>query len=368
MSGFAASSVGSLQGLATRAWADPDARSTAVGVAGVLLFHLLLWLVSPQLLRIETTGAIGLAQPAREFDIEIAPDVFSQQTAEPEQSRFVETNPDAPINEPDRTRNFGAQSQQAAQETPTPDGRSDRPATEGREDFETNQIVSGQLTDPIEQLEALAAVMAPPAEAGADAPRVEQSPLPGFEKSEGDNELTYGSNVAKIPDVSQPAPDRVEGEKGAPPMPGAMAMEPAIDPLRPRPRPQITARNQVRPAILADNRFGTSNIGVPAWDARWSNYGAYLQRMIDTVQIQWERILSDKRIYPPRGSVVTVKFVLNAEGRIARIVEVDSQASDSAAQACVSGITDRAPYGNWTDDMKAVLGEEQEMTFTFYYQ
>ena len=36
--------------------------------------------------------------------------------------------------------------------------------------------------------------------------------------------------------------------------------------------------------------------------------------------------------------------------------------------ACVSAITDRAPYGPWTDDMKAMLGSQQEMTFTFYYQ
>ena len=31
-------------------------------------------------------------------------------------------------------------------------------------------------------------------------------------------------------------------------------------------------------------------------------------------------------------------------------------------------ITDRAPYGPWTDDMIAMLGKQQEMTFTFYYQ
>jgi hypothetical protein len=40
----------------------------------------------------------------------------------------------------------------------------------------------------------------------------------------------------------------------------------------------------------------------------------------------------------------------------------------AAERACMSAITDRAPYGEWTDDMKAVLGEQQEMTFTFYYQ
>ena len=59
---------------------------------------------------------------------------------------------------------------------------------------------------------------------------------------------------------------------------------------------------------------------------------------------------------------------MDSKGLIARIVNVDSTAKDAAERACMSAITDRAPYGEWTDDMKAVLGEEQEMTFTFYYQ
>jgi hypothetical protein len=65
---------------------------------------------------------------------------------------------------------------------------------------------------------------------------------------------------------------------------------------------------------------------------------------------------------------VVVKFILNSEGKIARIVNVDNHSTDSGAGACVSGITDRAPYGPWTDDMKASLGEEQELTFAFHYQ
>jgi hypothetical protein len=65
---------------------------------------------------------------------------------------------------------------------------------------------------------------------------------------------------------------------------------------------------------------------------------------------------------------VTVKFIMDDEGKIARIVNVDTTASETASRACVSGITDRSPYGPWTDDMKAVLGDRQEMTFTFYYQ
>ena len=90
--------------------------------------------------------------------------------------------------------------------------------------------------------------------------------------------------------------------------------------------------------------------------------------MIDTVQIQWERLILSMSAMPAGGSMVTVKFVMNDEGQIARIVNVDTTAGEMGSRACVSAITDRAPYGSWTDDMKAVLGAEQEMTFTFYYQ
>ena len=104
------------------------------------------------------------------------------------------------------------------------------------------------------------------------------------------------------------------------------------------------------------------------YDARWSAYGEYLRRLIDTVQLQWERIIIDRKVLAPSGTFVVVKFILNSEGKIARIVNVDNHSTDSGAGACVSGITDRAPYGPWTDDMKASLGEEQELTFAFHYQ
>ena len=86
------------------------------------------------------------------------------------------------------------------------------------------------------------------------------------------------------------------------------------------------------------------------------------------MQIQWAHLLQQSKVYPTAGSSVTVKFVMDSTGRIARIVNVDSTAKDAAERACTSAITDRAPYGEWTDDMKAVLGEQQEIEFTFYYQ
>jgi len=90
--------------------------------------------------------------------------------------------------------------------------------------------------------------------------------------------------------------------------------------------------------------------------------------MIETVQIQWERIIIGQKANPVNGSRVTVKFIIDDQGRIERIMSVDTTANEIATAACISGISDPAPYGEWTDDMKAVLGRQQEMTFTFYYQ
>jgi hypothetical protein len=345
-------------------------------MAGVVVIHLLLWLLAPHVLQIDSVVATGTDNTMREFSIELEPETLSNPREEPvEPFKFVETNPEAPENTPGKTENFAAQNQQAAQETPMPDGTSDRAATEGKEDFESNQIVSGSLTQPMMQFEPPPApevappVESPPVEAPpVVVPRAEQMPLPGTEKFEGDNETGVGGSIAKRLENARSVAERIEGVRDVTPDSTATSMYPVVDPLRPRPRPQVVRQQQVRPAILAENKFGTKNVGLTGIDAKWSNYGAYLQRMIDTVQIQWERLIISMSAMPAGGSSVTVKFVMGDEGQITNIIDVDSTASETGSRACVSAITDRAPYGPWTDDMKAVLGSEQEMTFTFYYQ
>ncbi len=145
------------------------------------------------------------------------------------------------------------------------------------------------------------------------------------------------------------------------------SMRPVPDRTRPQPRDSLVKTQTVRPTILDERLAGTSNIG-PTADPKWKNHGAYLQRMIDTVQVQWERLLTESKVYPTSGSTVAVKFIMDSKGAITKVVDVKSTASDAASRACMSAITDRSPYGDWTEDMIAVLGTQQEMTFTFYYQ
>ena len=65
---------------------------------------------------------------------------------------------------------------------------------------------------------------------------------------------------------------------------------------------------------------------------------------------------------------MVVTFVLNSEGKVTRIVNVENKATDQAARTCTTAITKPSPYGPWTDDMKALLGEAQKLVFYFYYQ
>ena len=103
-------------------------------------------------------------------------------------------------------------------------------------------------------------------------------------------------------------------------------------------------------------------------DARWSNYGDYLNELIATVQKQWYEILRESRTSPSRGSHVIVTFRLDAKGETEILKVEDAGAGKQAVLSCNNAITYPQPYRKWTESMIATLGDSQELTFTFYYQ
>ena len=352
---------------------DTDTESLVAGVVLAAIiwpsFLLLLWLGTRFL------GTDSHAVPFKEahkpsFNIELTPDEFIMPNKPVKvPPKFVETNPDAPENMPDKTNNFAAQNQQAAQEKPNPDSAGDHAATEGKKDFESTQIVSGRLAPPTETPPP-----APPPtpevakalEKAAEARKAE-NPLPGFEKRAGDNPEGFGMTEAKPSEKPTDTPEKIEGMKDVPTTVGNVSpAQPAIDPRKPQPRVQL-ALQHVRPAIFAEDKIGTKNIGPAGYDARWSNYGAYLQRLLDTVQIQFDNIVESSGVFPPTGTIVTVKFRMDSEGKISEILSAESTGGEQAKSQCQLAITSRSPYGKWTDDMVAMLGDSQEFTWKFYY-
>ncbi|MFT3869953.1 MAG: hypothetical protein QM715_16000 [Nibricoccus sp.] len=352
-----------------------DPRSVIFGVLLAALIWptllLLLWLATRHLGNETIDPSLKVARAKPKFEVSVVDDFIMPSKPQKPPLQFVETNPEAPENIPDKTNNFGARNTQASQEKPNPDANGDRAATEGKKDFQSNQVVNGELQPPRE---------APPPEPPptpeiaaalekASAANKAENPLPGVEKMEGLNPNGFGMNKAENSDNVTKSDQKVEGVKDAPLTVGQMSpSQPRIDPRKPQPRLRLDKPN-TRPAIFQENKLGSRNNGPASFDSRWSDYGAYLSRMSEAVQMQWEHMLFQSGIKPPNGSVVVVKFRMDKTGAIAEIIETPATNTGGTQyqSICVTAMTSRAPYGVWTDDMVAILGDSQVMTWTFYY-
>lgn len=139
-----------------------------------------------------------------------------------------------------------------------------------------------------------------------------------------------------------------------------------VDASRSGERPRLStvslAKGAKRPNATA------ANIGVMGMDARWSEYGEYLNELIEIIQAQWYGILKETKDLPPRGSRVTVTFQLNAKGETEMIKVEDFGAGKAGVFACQNAITFPQPYRAWTEPMIKVLGQSQLLTFSFHYQ
>jgi hypothetical protein len=350
---------------------DRESRSVGIGVACTILFHVLLLCLAPFFPAERITGVSGelgkfsRPDPTKDFDFQLAEDV--PDARQPDPYRFVETNPDAPENEPDKTVNISNRNQQSAQEEkPAALDPENRPSIKGRDDIlNDSAIVSGDMARP--QDGAAAALLRAALEGrqpqAAQQARAEQVPLSGHEKFTGDSPDGVGSSVSQSKSPATNAEEFVEGAKDGRSTTGALTQTEQVNRPTPRERPRLT---QARPTVLSNRITGTSNIGIHGLDARWGDYGDYMKEFIDIVQTSWWSILRDSRVSPKSGSSVVVTFTLSSNGSVS-IVSVEETAGTAGAFTCTTAITSRQPYRKWTDQMVAVLGEKQTMTFQFYF-
>ncbi len=112
----------------------------------------------------------------------------------------------------------------------------------------------------------------------------------------------------------------------------------------------------------------TTGLRINGVDACWSEHREYMQELLEIIQVQWYKILKESRISPPKSSHVIVTFKLNSKGEIDIAKVEDSDAGKLGVFSCLNAITYPQPYGKWTEQMIAVLGDEQQITLSFYYQ
>jgi len=351
---------------------DPTDRSILIGVAATLLFHLLIVVLSPHFNFDEFSGihsgiTVNKLNQGKTFDFELTP-------ATPEEKKqpfqFVETNPDAPENEPDKTNNFSNRNQQSAQqEAPKEVDPLNRPSITNAQDKIKNDmsIVTGDMSKP-----QLGAAARPESTATSETQeqkeqrlRMLQAPDAGFDKTEGKAEDGISTNIAKSKAPSTHSDKDLDGTQDGKDVDGGLVAVTDAHKPQPKARPRLTAP---RTTVLTNRTAGTRNLGIVGMDARWSEYGEYLAELVEIIQMSWYSILDESRSYPPRGSHVVVTFKINSKGETDIVKVEDSDAGKQGVFTCQSAIQARQPYRKWTDQMIAILGDEQELTFAFYYQ
>ena len=318
-----------------------------------------------------------------------------EEPPEPPKPKYVETNPDAPENEPDETINESNRNQQAAQEELDPElEEGDAPKTEGEEDV-APKIVQGtfspnQPAPPPQPGVYQLTPSPPPAEKTEDTDGQDQekaqAPLPPppapapIEEGEGEGVATVEQN--KFPEV-KPNPSKiiplalpqnpipsVKTLQEKTPQRSQVQPQPVTPvtpkPIKPRPRPRLPS--SVLPGPLKDNRTNAPRIGRLGTDAKWSEFGEYSQRMFAAIGLQWNKLVYNANLNSIPVSKVHVRFILNKEGHIVSIEIPENTAGQLPAFLCTDAIESRAPFGKWTEEMIAKFGDQTDVNVHFNYR
>jgi hypothetical protein len=352
---------------------DHSDYSIIIGLTCTLLFHLLLLWLSPNFAFEKFAGShsgitVTNSNKGKSFDFELAQPTVKEKERDP--FKFVETNSAAPENIPDKTPNFSNRNQQSAQEVAAKElDPEHRPSVQGQDEIKNDAaIVSGDMAPPQLPTAPSTDTQAKDSQDRVEQKaRAEQVPLTGFDKTEGKSDEGIATNVAKSKSPTNNAQEALEGAPDAKDPTGALVNVAQSQRAQPKERPRLSSVSLNRTTILTNRAPGVANIGVRGIDARWSEYGEYLQELQEIVQVQWYKILGESRVSPPRGTHVSVTFRINSKGETEIVKVEDFGSGKQGVFSCQNAITYPQPYRKWTEQMIALLGESQEMTFDFYY-
>ena len=342
-----------------RAW---DRRALGLGIAATLLFHLLFFVAVPRSLIVLDPIDPDATQLGQDLEL-----VLQEEEPEPPQPRYVETNPEAPENEPDKTDNFSARNQQAANETVPEELSPDKtPARDGRDDAPTEKAFSGTPDPQIAFRPTPATREQQPLQGqpGSEAPMA-QNPPSGIDEVRGDDPEGLASSIAKP--LPNPTPDATKTDGSDRPRQQARPQIEAsvASPERPAPAPRPRLPRAL-PGPVKRQPAGVSQTGRTAVNAHFGPFGDYLERMQEAIQQRWDSLGRARSISETQTRVV-LEFTLTKEGLIRDLETVDTTSQALGTLLCRTAIEQGQSYGEWSKEMVQLLGEDEKITFTFYY-
>lgn len=364
-----------------------DKTTMLIALVLALLIHVSILLLLPA--KFQTN--IIKDESSQELEIDIIPPEVEKLMPE-----YIEANPDANNQVPDKKTNLESfQDQKAAQENPVKNSTSDTPRTDGKEQ-NSQKIVSGNaaeikqssqsafetLSRPLENAnprqstqEQAQNVKAPPkprekkienpkdnakAEAKKSESQAKEFIAPNVIAREGDEPLKTSKNNKdefenpQVPENPQQKVDNILEEVSAQNLP------------KPQARRRISMKTPAGP-IRASNTDANA-VGALAVNSRFSEFGAYQQRMIEAVSRQWYLLGSRYDLASSRKTNVIIEFKLNPKGEITSFKTIFNSSTQTGKSLCEQAILSTAPYGEWSEEMIVTFGsQDQTVTFSFFY-
>lgn len=119
--------------------------------------------------------------------------------------------------------------------------------------------------------------------------------------------------------------------------------------------------------LLLRNNVGVNRAGAVAISARFSNYGDYMQRMMEAIQSSWWSILDQSKFETVARGRVVIQFKLCRDGSVVDVEILRSEVPQILAFACKDAVQAPSPFDAWREDMVALFGEDDIVTITFHY-
>lgn len=298
------------------------------------------------------------------------------------EERYVRAAPNGIDGIPPETLNIAARDQIAAQEEVTALSADDSPAMNG-DMADAIQLVQG---NPFQSSEPVAPPPSPqnpsqtasPLQMPAPAELQEVPPPDALErKPETDEGLFARENpaenmeaVEETEPVEELQPTEVTSDLDA----TGQSFE--FSPPSPQSQPSTAQERRETPRLALDNAhsplrqsdLGVQRIGRTSWNARYSEFSVYWERVREVIERKWNALLANaSRSLSYTGERITFEIVIHRDGSLLELNILHSGVSRFEEFLATDSIQGTAPYFKWTPEMIAKMGDQTEYIFSFIY-
>ncbi len=140
------------------------------------------------------------------------------------------------------------------------------------------------------------------------------------------------------------------------------------------PKPVFASRPKISPKVIQGPVLNSikpaPRIGSISVECRFHPYGVYVQEMLQAIEEQWGQLVRGSLPYLGKAALpgrISLQFTLEMNGRIRSLIRIDQEGNSLASDLCRQAISSRAPFGEWSEEMKKDFGSSDLVTIHFSY-